>query len=339
MTRSIKLTEEEEEFARTLRRLFEAKVSSSYLRSRIEGAVPSDPDLWTDLCGLGLFEFFSDTSLGDLRALSIVAEECGRSLVPENILEALFFGPYLLSRYASDPAEAVTYRILRGESLACGALLTDLSRPGISTLDLVRGARPAEWLVLWRDQGAHGTLEIHARNLAGQAPEPLDRTIRCDAVSLADPYLCFPTDRIIGDTFLALKAAEIYGAAAKAHEMTLEYAKTRTQFGVAIGSFQAVQHGLAETYLKLESLRALTRFATWAASNSPGQFPLAANAAFAHATLVGPSIVETAIQLHGGIGFTWEYDLHLYLRRVKMIEALYGPREGEYERILEYAMQ
>ena len=79
---------------------------------------------------------------------------------------------------------------------------------------------------------------------------------------------------------------------------------------------------LANAYLQIEAIRALNSFAAWAADSSPDQFIFSAEAATAFALKEGGSIIETAIQMHGGIGFTYEYDLHLYLRRVKMIEGL-----------------
>jgi alkylation response protein AidB-like acyl-CoA dehydrogenase len=109
--------------------------------------------------------------------------------------------------------------------------------------------------------------------------------------------------------------------------MTVEYAKTRQQFGAAIGSFQAIQQKIAQCYAHSESLTSLSQFASWSAAHSPHQRTLTSQAAILAATEFGPMICETAIQAHGGIGFTWEYDLHLYLRRAKLIEAAFGLNE------------
>jgi alkylation response protein AidB-like acyl-CoA dehydrogenase len=110
---------------------------------------------------------------------------------------------------------------------------------------------------------------------------------------------------------------------ARVVEMTADYLKTREQFGVPVGAFQAVQQRIADAYAASESLGALCRFAAWSVVSSPEQRPLTARAAIAHAAEVGPTVCEAAIQVHGGIGFTWEYDLHLFLRRAKAIQAAF----------------
>ena len=96
-----------------------------------------------------------------------------------------------------------------------------------------------------------------------------------------------------------------------------------------------MQHKAAEMHVDVESIKQLGIFASWAADNSPEQFELAAKAAIQHACEKAPLVIETAIQLHGGIGFTWEYDLHLFLRRVRMITSLWKPTESEQLDLLE----
>ena len=117
-------------------------------------------------------------------------------------------------------------------------------------------------------------------------------------------------------------------------EATVEFVKTRKQFGVAIGGFQAVQHKLANMHLKTEAMRAMAHFASWSAEESKDQLTLASASALAFACEHAGTIVEDAIQLHGGIGFTWEFDLHLFLRRAKMLEILFAPTKRHSELIL-----
>ncbi|MBN8550873.1 MAG: acyl-CoA dehydrogenase, partial [Deltaproteobacteria bacterium] len=132
----------------------------------------------------------------------------------------------------------------------------------------------------------------------------------------------------------AIVAEELGGMCARVVDLTLEYVKTRKQFGVAIGSFQAVQHKLSDMHLQSEALRSLAAFATWAAQESKEQSELSSRAALAFACEHAPQIIETAIQMHGGIGFTWEYELHLYLRRAKMLELLFGSGEAEHQSLI-----
>src|SRR5262249_46285979 len=126
-------------------------------------------------------------------------------------------------------------------------------------------------------------------------------------------------------------AAELAGIASRTLEMTVEYVKTRQQFGRPIGTFQAIQHALADMHVAAEQLLALVRFAAWAADSDRSQFPDAALAACAFAADEVPSIVECATQLHGGIGFTYEFPLHAFLRRALVTAQLLGGAERNAE--------
>ena len=119
--------------------------------------------------------------------------------------------------------------------------------------------------------------------------------------------------------------------------MTSEYVQTRKQFNRAVGSFQAVQHKVSDMYLKSEALRAITHFATWTADNDASQLSLASMAALNCACSYAPLVVENALQVHGGIGFTWEYDLHLYLRRIRTLQSIWQPAQAEQDLMLYFA--
>ncbi len=106
--------------------------------------------------------------------------------------------------------------------------------------------------------------------------------------------------------------------------MTVEYAKTRQQFGRPIGAFQAVQHQCADILLATESSRSATYFAAWAMSAGEPSAAQAVASAKAYCSEAATVVCERGIQVHGGIGFTWEHDLHLYLKRAKADEALFG---------------
>ena len=112
--------------------------------------------------------------------------------------------------------------------------------------------------------------------------------------------------------------------------MTAEYVKTRKQFGKPVASFQAVQHKLSDMLMWSEQISSLGRFAAWAADTDRSQFLRSATAAHGYSAEFAPKLVETAIQLHGGIGFTWEYSLHLYLRRAKNLASLSDGCDGAY---------
>ena len=119
-------------------------------------------------------------------------------------------------------------------------------------------------------------------------------------------------------------AAEDLGAADRAVQLGVAYAKERQAFGRAIGSYQSVKHLLVDAWVGVDQLRSLVWWAAWAADAAPEEFPLAASAAKAYAAQVFEQAAETVIQVHGGIGFTWEHDAHLYWRRAKVDRLLLG---------------
>lgn len=131
-------------------------------------------------------------------------------------------------------------------------------------------------------------------------------------------------------------ANELAGISARVIDMTRDYVTQRKQFGVPVGGFQAVQHGIAEMHVQAECMRSAAEFAAWSIENSAEQAAFAGLSALSYACDNAPLIVEKAIQLHGGIGFTWEYDLHLYLRRVRTLAALYA-QAVDNEQILKLA--
>jgi alkylation response protein AidB-like acyl-CoA dehydrogenase len=107
-------------------------------------------------------------------------------------------------------------------------------------------------------------------------------------------------------------------------QLGIEYAKVRTAFGRQIGSYQAVKHALVDAWVGVEQLRSLVWWAAWAADSAPDELPLAAAAAKAFAAETLERAAGTCIQVHGGTGFTWEHDAHLYWRRAKVDRFLLG---------------
>jgi alkylation response protein AidB-like acyl-CoA dehydrogenase len=133
-------------------------------------------------------------------------------------------------------------------------------------------------------------------------------------------------------------AAEGLGAADRAVQLGVAYAKERQAFGRPIGSYQAVKHLLVDAWVGVDQLRSLVWWAAWAADNAPEEFPLAASAAKAYAARVFESAAETVIQVHGGIGFTWEHDAHLYWRRAKVDRLLLGDEAEHLDTVARLAV-
>jgi alkylation response protein AidB-like acyl-CoA dehydrogenase len=128
-------------------------------------------------------------------------------------------------------------------------------------------------------------------------------------------------------------AAELVGVAQRAMEMAVEYAKERKQFGRPIGAYQAVSHRCAQMLLETEGARSAAYYAAWAAENEPETAPLAASMAKAYCSDAATHVTGSSLQVHGGIGFTWEHDLHLWLKRAHSGAALMGDPSWHRERV------
>jgi len=130
-------------------------------------------------------------------------------------------------------------------------------------------------------------------------------------------------DRIVDKGKVAL-SAEMCGGAQKVLEMSVEYAKVREQFGKPIGSFQAIQHKCANMLVEVESSKSVTYYAGWAVANDVAEAPLAAAMAKAYCSDAYRHTAGEGIQIHGGIGFTWEHDMHIFFKRAKSSEVTFG---------------
>jgi alkylation response protein AidB-like acyl-CoA dehydrogenase len=130
-------------------------------------------------------------------------------------------------------------------------------------------------------------------------------------------------DRVVDRGKVGL-AAEMCGGAQKVLEMSVEYAKVREQFGKPIGSFQAIQHKCANMLVEVESSKSITYYAAWAVANDVPEAPLAAAMAKAYTSDAYRHTAGEGIQIHGGIGFTWEHDMHIFFKRAKSSEVTFG---------------
>jgi alkylation response protein AidB-like acyl-CoA dehydrogenase len=132
--------------------------------------------------------------------------------------------------------------------------------------------------------------------------------------------------------------AEGLGTASKALEVAVDYAKQRVAFGRQIGSYQAIKHALVDAFVGVEQLRSLVWWAAWTADESPEELPLAAAAVKGTAAVVLENTAETLVQVHGGIGFTWEHDAHLYWRRAKVDRFLLGDDVEAFDTVARLAI-
>jgi alkylation response protein AidB-like acyl-CoA dehydrogenase len=134
---------------------------------------------------------------------------------------------------------------------------------------------------------------------------------------------------------LAALSAELTGVAQRAMEMAVEYARDRKQFGRPIGAYQAVSHRCAQMLLETEGARSASYYAAWTADAQPESLELASSMAKAYASDAGWRVCSSSLQVHGGIGFTWEHDLHFFLKRAKVDALLWGSASEHRERVAE----
>jgi alkylation response protein AidB-like acyl-CoA dehydrogenase len=152
------------------------------------------------------------------------------------------------------------------------------------------------------------------------------------ATPLGEPGAGWPALSRTLDQAAAMSANEMVGGAQKVLEMSVEYAKVRVQFGRPIGSFQAIKHKCADMLLEVESGKSAAYYAAWAAAEDNEELPVAASLAKAYCSDAYFHAAAENIQIHGGIGFTWEHDAHLYFKRAKSSEILLG--DATYHREL-----
>ena len=309
------LTSEQEAFRDSARRFLSDRV---HLRDQIALPGAHDETLWKSIVEMGWLDGDGMTFV----ETTLLAEEAGRALLPgpftgtlianeclqaagadgttEPTAAALdakgvrFVRNRLRGVLAAVPCANVAGRVLLAADLANdrGAFLVDTSEGTIGAVESADLTRPASRLTL---EGAKTTQRFDAGALDGM----LDRA-------------------------RVLTAADAVGGAAKAVEMAVAYAKERVQFDRPIGSFQAVKHRAADGWRLLESARLATWYAAWAIETGADDASTAARAAKAMACDAFVRCAADSIQIHGGIGFTWEHDAHLYYRRALADQAALG---------------
>jgi alkylation response protein AidB-like acyl-CoA dehydrogenase len=150
---------------------------------------------------------------------------------------------------------------------------------------------------------------------------------------LGELHLGWPALARVYDGAAVALAAEMCGGAQRVLEMTVDYAKLRVAFGKPIGSYQGVKHKCADMLVEVENAKSLTYYAAWAMDEGQPDAPLAVSMAKAYASDASRKVSNAGIQLHGGIGMTWEHDLHLYMKRAKASEVAFGDATWHRERV------
>ncbi len=138
---------------------------------------------------------------------------------------------------------------------------------------------------------------------------------------------------LLVDRAATLASAEMLGAADHVLALTVQYAKDRVEFGKPIGSFQAVKHMLADALVDVEGMRSTAYYAAWCAAAGDSERSLSASMAKAWCSDASRRVMAAGLQVHGGIGFTWEHDMHLYLKRAQLDQVSYGDAAAHRDRI------
>ncbi|MEU2042452.1 acyl-CoA dehydrogenase family protein [Nocardia niwae] len=313
-------------------------------------------DLWKPLgTELGLAGLLVPESRGgaggSARDAAVVCEEIGRFVAPVPFLTSSVLAATVALAGESD----LVAQIAGGHTVA--ALLTPLSTTSIARIPAVHideaqrlsgritsvaGALEADTLlaVVPRAQG----LEIHALDASDAHIEPvvsLDMTRPLADIEIEDAPGRVVVSASAGETALraalrtatAMLACEQVGIAAQCLDMTVNYVKLRRQFGRAVGGFQALKHRLADLYVEVETARAAARYAAATLAAADPDTETATALAAAYCSQVAVHVAEEAVQLHGGIGMTWEHPAHLYLKRAKADQIALGTPAHHRERL------
>jgi alkylation response protein AidB-like acyl-CoA dehydrogenase len=315
------LSDDQREIQRTARELLSERAKPERVREHAE-AGRTDTELWRELSELGwpgiaLAEEHGGQGLGRIE-LSILCEELGRSLAPVPFLPSVLAATLIEHAGSPDARE----RWLPG--LASGELKGALGSASEGPADLVIGAADADVIVLVEDETSGRVLATEQAEVTPVAS--IDPTRSAARVSGADDT----GDALTGDVSAGVDRAlvaissELVGVCERALEMTVAYVKDRKQFGVPVGSYQAVSHRCAQMLLETEKARSTAAFAAWAADADAVRLPEGAAMAKAAASDAGREVTASAIQAHGGIGFTWEADVHWLYKRAQIDAALLG---------------
>jgi alkylation response protein AidB-like acyl-CoA dehydrogenase len=318
--------DEQEEIKRTAHEFLSARFPPEKVRELAEARAYDDA-LWREICELGwpgiaIDEAHGGQGLGMVE-LVILCEELGYACAPVPYLSNAAAGLAIEVAGSDEQREGWLPGIASGEARGAAAFTADEEA-------LVPDAEGAAVLVLPEGDGAR---LVQASDAQVEPLELIDST-RSYARVGADDGEVLPGDvaAAICRVFVAV-AAELTGVAQRAMEMAVEYAKEREQFGRPIGSYQAVSHRCAQMLFDTEEARSLTYYAAWTADAEPESLPLAAAMAKARASDAAWSVTASALQALGGIGFTWEHDLHFLLKRARTTGQLMGPARQQRESV------
>jgi acyl-CoA dehydrogenase len=324
-----------------------------------------DTGLWTGLCGLGLQTLMVPEDEGGAGLgfvdLVLVLEEFGRALVPGPMVDTILVSEIIARFGTPTQRKSLLPTIVSGDCRIAFAHTEPGAGYGSEEVGLTAVMAAGEWRLRGRkvlvpgadaatklfvsaqlESGATALFLCDAED-AGVAirrhramdPDGLLCAVEFDAVA-AEPIGAItddtPLKRLL-ETSAAAAAAQMVGIAGAALDLAVTYAKQRTQFDRPIGSFQAIKHKCADMLLAVDTARSAAYYASWAAAEDDPALRLAVSMAKATCGDACRLVCNDALQIHGGVGFTWEFDIHLFLKRGKLLEYAFGDATWHRERV------
>ena len=314
--------DEQAEIKDTAKQFLASRFKPEVVRELAE-ASRYDDALWTEVSELGwpgiaIDEQYGGQGLGMVE-LIVLCEELGYACAPLPFLANAAAGIAIESAGSDAQKEKYLPGIASGEGH--GAIGDDA---------VVIDAEGAAVIVLF---GADGPRLVPAADAALEPLDLIDQTRRYSRLTAGDGEPLEGDAESASNRMIVAVAAELVGLGQRAMDMAVEYAKEREQFGRPIGAYQGVSHACAKMLYDVEEARSLTYAAAWAADAEPESLPLAAAMAKSRASEAAWDVCKASIQVHGGIGFTWEHDLHFLLKRARADAQLFGTAGQHKERV------
>jgi alkylation response protein AidB-like acyl-CoA dehydrogenase len=356
---SVSFTDDQEELRRYVRQWLDQRAPLDEVRRIMESEPGYEPGQWKELGDLGWLGMAIPTEWGGsgygFGELAVMGEEMGRTLYPSPFLPTVVMAAPLVAALGTEEQRAELLTGIADASITASVALADgepeASRPDSPTTATEDGAggwslsgvksyvvngATADWLLVTAESPAGQEVFLVEQGVPGVSVEPLDvmdltrpqATVHLDSA---------PATRLgdgSGDVSAALEeidnravaflAMEEVGGAQACLDMSVAYAKSRYQFGRPIGSFQAIKHMCADMLVAVESAKSAAYHLAGVVGQDPEETALAAALAKSFCSEAYFRCAADTIQVHGGIGFTWEHDAHLYLKRAKSSELMFG---------------
>jgi len=366
-------SEEQEMLRDAAKRFLADNCSTKFIRQMMADGSAHDKAFWKKLVELGWPGLLIPENYGgqggSFLDMTVVVEEAGKALVPGPFFTTALLGAPLVAEGGSDDLKKrILPQMAKGEYIGTVAIAEAAGRfdaEGIQIKAVKSGsdyvitgekffvpdAHVANGIATAVRTGASGEKGItilgvptDAKGLTITQLKTVDMTrrlchVKYDGVKVPAAALigkegdAWPLLRRTMDIATAALATELVGTAQKALDMSIEYAKTRVQFGKPIGSFQAVKHKCVDMMVAVENARSLAYYAAWTVDTRNAEAATAVPMAKAYASDMAKNVTSDAIQVHGGIGFTWEHDMHLFHRRALAGEANFGSAPSHRETV------